>query len=137
RAQAVGWQAIFFVTVPFGLVAGLSAVRVLAADRGTGLHGGADWIGALLVTAGLMLGVYTIVGTARYGWGSARLLLPAAVAGALLAGFVTRQATARRPLVPLRIFAVRNVAGANLAQLPLIAAASRVPVTIHPVLHHG
>jgi len=128
--QAAGWQAIFFVNVPIGILAGLSAVRVLAADRGTGLHGGADWLGALLVTAGLMLGVYTIVGTARYGWGSARLLLPAALAGALLAGFVTRQATARRPLVPLRIFAVRNVAGANLAQLLVIAAAFGFQVTI-------
>src|SRR5262249_57642013 len=98
--QAAGWQAIFFVNVPIGILAGLSAVRVLAADRGTGLHGGADWLGALLVTAGLMLGVYTIVGTARYGWGSARLLLPAPLAGALLPGFLTPPAPAPRPPLP-------------------------------------
>jgi predicted MFS family arabinose efflux permease len=103
---------------------------VLAADRGTGLHDGADWPGAFLVTAGLMLAVYTIVGTARYGWGSTHTVLAAAVAGALLAAFVTRQATARTPLLPLRIFSVRSVSGANLAQLLVIAAAFGFQVII-------
>jgi hypothetical protein len=42
-----------FVNVPIGILAGLSAVRVLDADRGTGQQGGAGWLGALLVTAGL------------------------------------------------------------------------------------
>jgi MFS family permease len=53
--QAAGWHWIIFVNVPIGILAGLSAVRVLDADRGTGLQGGADWLEALLVTAGLML----------------------------------------------------------------------------------
>ena len=128
--QAVGWQAIFFVNVPIGILAGLSAVRVLDADRETGLHGNADWLGALLVTACLMLFVYAIVEMGRYGWGSARILLAAAVAGGLLAAFMTRQATARRPLLPPRSFAVRDVTGANLAQFLVIAAAFGFQVTI-------
>src|SRR5262249_62276014 len=69
--QATGWQAIFFVNVPIGVLAGLFAVKVLDGERGTGLRTGADWLGALLVTAGMMLFVYAIVETARYGWGSA------------------------------------------------------------------
>jgi EmrB/QacA subfamily drug resistance transporter len=121
--QTVGWHWIFFVNVPIGILVGLPAIRVLDTDRGTGLQGGADWLGGILVTAGLMAGVYAIVGTTRYGWGSARTLLAAALAVAILAAFVTRQATAHTPLLPLRIFSVRNVAGANLAQLLVIAAA--------------
>ncbi len=77
-----------------------------------------------------MLGVYAIAGTTQYGWGSARTLLPAALAMALLAAFATRQATARMPLLPLRIFSVRNVTGANLAQLLVIAAAFGFQVII-------
>ena len=50
--------------------------------------------GAALVTGALMLGVYTIVGTVDHGWGSAHTLGFGAVAVALLAGFVARQATA-------------------------------------------
>ena len=128
--ETIGWHWIFFVNVPIGVLASLSAARVLAADRGTGLRGGADWLGALAVTAGLMLGVYAIVGTARYGWNSAHTLLAAAAAVALLVAFVIRQAKARTPLLPLRIFSARNVTGANLAQLLVIAAAFGFQVTI-------
>src|SRR5262245_846911 len=128
--QATGWQAIFFVNVPIGVLAGLFAVKVLDSERGTGLRNGADWLGALLVTAGMMLFVYAIVETARYGWGSARTLLMLAAAVVVLAVFVVRQASARTPLLPLRIVSVRNVAGANLAQLLVIAAAFGFQVII-------
>jgi len=121
--EAVGWHWIFFVNVPIGLTAGLLAVRVLETDRGTTLRHGADWLGAALATAGLMLGVYAISGTARYGWGSSHTLVTTVLAIGLLAAFAIRQATARMPLLPLRVFSVRNVTGANLAQLLVIAAA--------------
>jgi EmrB/QacA subfamily drug resistance transporter len=128
--QTVGWHWIFFVNVPIGIAVMLPAVRVLAAGRGTGLRNGADWPGALLVTAGLMLGVYALVGASGSGWGSARTLGAAAVALVLLAAFVARQATARAPLLPLRIFSARALAGANLAQLLVIAAAFGFQVMI-------
>jgi EmrB/QacA subfamily drug resistance transporter len=128
--QAVGWHWIFFVNVPIGIVVGPFAARVLDADRGTGLRGGADWLGALLVTVSLMLGVYTIVGTAQYGWGSAHTVLAATAAVALMIAFVIRQATVRTPLLPLRIFSARNVTGANLAQLLVIAAAFGFQVVV-------
>jgi EmrB/QacA subfamily drug resistance transporter len=128
--EAVGWHWIFFVNVPIGILAVLPAVKILDADPGTGLRNGADWLGAFLVTAGLMLGVYAIVGTSRYGWASARTLGEAAVAVALLAAFVLRQATARTPLLPLRLFSARELAGANLAQLLVIAAAFGFQVMI-------
>jgi EmrB/QacA subfamily drug resistance transporter len=128
--QAAGWHWIFFVNVPIGIAVMVPAVRVLAADRGTGLRNGADWPGALLVTAGLMLGVYALVGTSGSGWDSARTLGEAAAALVLLAAFVARQATARAPLLPLRIFSARALAGANLAQLLVIAAAFGFQVMI-------
>jgi len=128
--QAVGWHWIFFVNVPIGISVMLAAGRVLPADCGTGWRGGADWLGAFLVTAGLMLGVYALVGTSGYGWGSARTLGAAAAAVALLGAFVARQATARAPLLPLRIFSGRALAGANLAQLLVIAAAFGFQVMI-------
>jgi EmrB/QacA subfamily drug resistance transporter len=134
--ETVGWHWIFFVNVPIGALAMLLAVRVLDADLGTGLRNGADWLGALLVTAGLMLGVYAIVGTSQYGWGSARTFGEAAVAVALLAAFVTRQARTHTPLLPLRLFSVRALAGANLAQLLVIAAAFGFQVVITLYMQH-
>ena len=69
-----------------------------------------------------MLGVYTIVKPAAdYGWGAGRTLAFAAGALALLALFVAREATARNPLMPLRMFRSRNVAGANTVQILTVA----------------
>ena len=121
--QTIGWRWIFFVNVPIAVAAAGLAVPVLAADRGKGLSAGADGTGALLVTAGLMLGVYAIAGTAQHGWASARTLGQAAAAGVFLAAFVARQARAAAPLLPLRILGSRAVSAANAAQLLIVAAA--------------
>jgi MFS family permease len=67
--QALSWHWIFFVNVPLGLAAVAAGWFVLGGAPGTGLRAGADGIGAFLVTSGLMLGVYAIAGTTRYGWG--------------------------------------------------------------------
>jgi EmrB/QacA subfamily drug resistance transporter len=119
--QALDWHWIFFVNLPIGVLAMLAAVRVVVADQGIGVRAGADLPGATLVTGALMLAVYTIVKTSDYGWGSAHTLILGAVAVAVLAAFVAREATARTPLVPLRIFRSRNVTGANVVQMLMIA----------------
>jgi EmrB/QacA subfamily drug resistance transporter len=120
--QAINWHWIFFVNVPLGIAAAALALRVLGSDRGIGLRAGADLVGAVLVTAGLMLGVYTIVEAAHYGWSSAHTLGFGALAVALLAAFVGRQARAATPLLPLRVFGSRDVSGANLVQALMVAA---------------
>jgi MFS family permease len=117
----LSWHWVFLVNVPIGLVAAALSVRLLARDRGLGLRAGADALGAVLVTAGLMLTVATIVRTADVGWLSLRTLAWGTVAVLLLAGFVVRQATAARPLIRLGLFRSRTVSGANLTQLVLVA----------------
>ncbi len=120
--EALNWHWIFFINLPIGVTAVALALRVLETDRGLGVRAGADAGGAVLVTAGLMLTVYTIVGTSRYGWGSGRTLGLGAVAVALLAAFAIRQAKAARPLLPPRVLRSRNVSGANLIQVLMVSA---------------
>src|SRR5438128_8628991 len=112
--QAVSWHWIFFVNLPIGIATAVAAARMLADDRGIGLRQGADVVGAVLVTAALMLGVYTIVEARDYGWASPHTLGFGAVAVGLMAGFLVRQAMASKPLLPLDLFRSRNVSGANL-----------------------
>jgi EmrB/QacA subfamily drug resistance transporter len=119
--QAISWHWIFFINLPIGIATAVLAVRLVEREPGIGLRQGADVPGALLVTSSLMLGVYTIVQASDNGWGSGRTLGLAAVALALLAGFIGREASARNPLMPLRIFRSRNVSGANLAQILMVA----------------
>jgi EmrB/QacA subfamily drug resistance transporter len=128
--EALSWHWIFFVNVPFGLLAAAAGWYLLDDFAGIGVRAGADAVGAMLVTTGLMLGVYAIAGTTRYGWGSARTLLIAGGAVMLLAGFVARQRRARTPLLPLRVFGVRDVSVANAVQALTVAAAFGFQVLI-------
>jgi EmrB/QacA subfamily drug resistance transporter len=120
--QALDWHWIFFVNIPIGIATIAFARRLLERDPGIGFAQGADVPGAVLITSALMLGVYTIVKpAAERGWGASETLLLGAGSLVLLAAFVVREATARHPLVPLRIFRSRTLTGANLIQIVSIA----------------
>ena len=119
--QTINWHWIFFVNLPIGIATLLLTRRLIEKDEGIGLDKGADLPGALLIVGALMLGVYTIVEARDYGWGSLHTLGLGAVAIALLASFIARQATARNPLMPLRVFRSRNVWAANLIQWLMVA----------------
>jgi EmrB/QacA subfamily drug resistance transporter len=118
----INWHWIFFINLPIGIATGFLALRYVAADRGTGFGKGTDAIGALLSTASLMLLVYTIVQpAAQDGWGATSTIAFAAGAVALGVAFVIRESTTANPLIPLRIFKVREVAAANAIQGLLVA----------------
>ena len=120
--QAINWHWIFFINIPIGIATGVLASRLIENDKGIGFKNGADTPGAVLITTSLMVGVYTIVKpAAEDGWGSSKTLLIGALSLVLLAAFILREATARNPLIPLRIFRSRNVSGANLVQALLVA----------------
>ncbi|GAA0956742.1 DHA2 family efflux MFS transporter permease subunit [Virgisporangium aurantiacum] len=125
--DALSWHWIFFINVPIGIAVIALALRVLPNDPGLGIAKGADIIGAVLVTAGLML---VIVGVVNEG------MIWIAAGTALLAAFIARQATARTPLMPLRIFRSRNVSGANLVQILIIAACFAFQILLALYLQH-
>jgi len=111
--QVVSWHWIFFVNVPIGIGTAVLGYRLLPARPGLGLAEGADVLGGALVTASLMLGVYAIVsGSSLHGL----------LAVALLGAFLVRQARARKPMLPLRLFASLRLSGANTVQALMSAA---------------
>jgi EmrB/QacA subfamily drug resistance transporter len=120
--QSINWHWIFFVNIPIGIATAIVARRLIENDKGLGFDKGADVPGAVLITGALMLGVYTIVKpAAEDGWGSSGAIGLGALSLVLLAAFIAREATARTPLIPLRIFRSRNVSGANAIQAFLVA----------------
>ena len=112
--DAINWHWIFFVNIPIGIATAVLAVRLVDDHKGIGLDQGADVPGAILLTSGLMLGVYTILDVHNQGWASTQTLGLAAVSIALLAAFLVRQDRIPNPLMPLRLFRSRNVSGANI-----------------------
>jgi EmrB/QacA subfamily drug resistance transporter len=119
--QAISWHWIFLINLPIGVATGYLATRLVESHEGIGLDQGADFRGAALITASLMLGVYTILQISQWGWGDTRTLVLGAISAALLAAFLHRQATIANPLMPLRLFRSRNVAGSNALQALLVA----------------
>jgi EmrB/QacA subfamily drug resistance transporter len=118
--EAINWHWIFFINIPVGIATVILARRLIEPSEGLGLKAGADIPGAGLLTGGLMLGVYTILGIEKHGWFSSQTLILGAVSLALIGLFVLRQARIENPLMPLRMFRSRNVVGANVVQALLV-----------------
>lgn len=119
--QFLNWHWVFLINVPIGICAFLAGRRYLQDTKGVGLQQGADALGAALITACLMLAVYTVVEIPNEGLTSARTLLLGAIAVVLLVAFLTRQATAAQPLVDLSVFKSRNITGSNVLQVCIVA----------------
>src|SRR5881397_1884022 len=51
--QSINWHWIFFVNVPIGILTAAFALRLVVKDKGIGFGGGADVLGAALITASL------------------------------------------------------------------------------------
>jgi EmrB/QacA subfamily drug resistance transporter len=119
--DAINWHWIFLINLPVGVVTAVLAVRLVEARPGLGRKQGADTLGAALLTAGLMLGVFTISQVEKWGWTAAQTLVLGAVSIGLVTAFLVRQRKVANPLMPLRLFRSRGVAGANIAQVLMVA----------------
>ena len=118
----VGWEWIFFLNVPIGLIVILAGQRVLHESRVELGSRSLDIAGAILVTAGLTLLVYGLVTTDSYSWTSTRVLGSLAGAAVLLAGFIAVELRAKAPILPFSIFRLKSLTGANIVGLLLGAA---------------
>jgi EmrB/QacA subfamily drug resistance transporter len=112
--QWAGWEWVLFVNVPIGIAAAALAPRLLPESRNEGPRH-FDVAGAVSVTAGLSLLVYTLVDADSVGWGSTRTIALLIVSVALIGAFVAIERNTRAPLVPFPgIFRLRTIRGINL-----------------------
>ncbi len=121
--DALSWRWILFINVPIGVLAAVAAQRLIAESRGPARARHFDLSGALTATLGLSLLVLGIVRTDVTGWASLPTLGLVISGVALLAAFlVIEERFARSPLMPLRIFASRQLSAANVVVLAVGAA---------------
>ena len=112
--EYLGWEWVFYVNVPIGLAAIALAPRLLRESRVEDAARNFDAAGAVTVTAGLSLLVYTLVKTDTNHWLSATTIGLFAVSAVLLAVFVVIEERTAHPLLPLSIFRLRTLTGANV-----------------------
>ncbi|HEY2442654.1 MAG TPA: MFS transporter [Streptosporangiaceae bacterium] len=111
--QYAGWRWNFFINVPVGIATGTLIMRLVPRHGAAGDDRQLDLPGAVLVTAGLMAAVLACSQAPVWGWGDPRTLGGLAAAVMLIGGFAVNEHKTGRPLIPLRVFRVRNICGAN------------------------
>jgi len=112
--DTLNWHWIFLVNIPIGIAVVALSLRLLPGGHGQMTERRLDVAGALTVTAALMLAVYAIVNGNQAGWTSAQTLGLLAAAAGLLVLFLVIESRSASPLVPLRLFKLRNLATANV-----------------------
>jgi EmrB/QacA subfamily drug resistance transporter len=111
--DVLNWHWIFLVNLPIGIAVIFLSLRLLPTAGGAAMAGRLDVGGAVTVTAALMLAVYAIVNGNQKGWTSGQTLGLLAAAVVLLGVFLAIESRVPSPLMPLRLFRLRNVATAN------------------------
>jgi EmrB/QacA subfamily drug resistance transporter len=110
----VGWEYIFFLNVPIGVVALALTRRIVPESRLETARRGFDVLGGSSVTAGLLLLVFAISKAPDVGWASGRSIALLVASGLLLVAFVVIETRVEAPLMPLGIFKLKSLAGANV-----------------------
>jgi EmrB/QacA subfamily drug resistance transporter len=116
--QGPGWRWVFFVNPPICVLVAVGVLVLLANDPGARNRTSTfDVQGAVLVTGGMLLLVYSLVRAPVVGWGSGQTILTLAGAAILLAAFALNELRSSDPLVPLAILRVKGLVAADLTQL--------------------
>jgi EmrB/QacA subfamily drug resistance transporter len=113
-----GWQAIFWVNVPIGVVALAAAMKILPTEtterRSLSQF---DFLGATTAVAGLGTLMFAISGAESHGWTSARTLVGLAVAAVLLIGFRFIERRASQPLVHPHTWSIKSLVSSTVVML--------------------
>ena len=117
-SQGPGWRWVFFVNPPVCVMVAAGALALLARDRG-GRSGRTafDSQGAVLVTSGMLLLVYSLVRAPMADWGSLQTILTLMGSAVLLIAFAANELRSRYPLIPFAILRVKGLVAADLTQL--------------------
>jgi predicted MFS family arabinose efflux permease len=118
----LNWHWIFLVNVPIGALVVFLSLRLLPGTPGTAQGERIDLAGAATVTGALMLAIYAIVNGNQEGWTSAQTLGLLGGSAVLLCLFLWIESHVRTPLVPLRLFRIRNFSVANVVGVLWAAA---------------
>src|SRR5215211_2106516 len=138
--ETLGWEAIFLINVPVGIVVALGALRVLPAAAPSA-GGRIDVAGALLAAASLVALIYGLVEAPAEGWGSAQTLGLLAAAAVGLGSFVVVESRVPEPLVSLSVFRRRptvTALGLMIAGMGTVLSAFFFSsLYLQDVLHHS
>jgi EmrB/QacA subfamily drug resistance transporter len=118
--EHLGWEWIFFVNVPVGLLtAAMTLARVPEGERDTSAR--IDWVGLVTFSGALFCLVLALIRGNDEGWGSATIVALLAASVLLLGGFVATELRISRPMLDLSLFRIPAFTGAQIGAFSLHA----------------
>lgn len=108
----IGWESTFFVNVPIALLVIILSPIALLESKTPSNTRHYDLAGTLSVTAGMILIVYYLIQSPVAGWLNSQTIIPGIIGALLLLLFVVIENRTQEPLVPFRLFRIRNLTGA-------------------------
>lgn len=109
--QGIGWQWIFWINVPIGVVSAVASAAMLKESRGPRPR--LDLVGLPLIALGLLALVWAPVRAPAIGWGSGEVIGALTVGAVLIAAFVFWESRAPIPMMPLEYFRRRSFSSAG------------------------
>src|SRR4051794_25517783 len=110
----LGWEAVFFVNVPLGLLTLLGTARWVRESRDPNARG-LDWGGQFTLSAALFLLVLALLRGNDDGWTSAPIIAEFATSAVLFGAFYSIQRRVKNPMLPLGLFRNKRFTGAQIA----------------------
>jgi EmrB/QacA subfamily drug resistance transporter len=119
--DSLGWEWIFFVNVPVGLLTIALAATKLREARDPS-PGRLDWAGLGTFSASLFLLIFGALRGNGEGWSSPEIVGSLAAGAGLLAAFVAIELRATSPMLDLRLFRAPAFTGASVASFAVAAS---------------
>jgi EmrB/QacA subfamily drug resistance transporter len=116
--ETVGWQSIFLINLPLGLVTlvlGSASIEETAHPD----HAHLDIAGLMLSVLWLGALTFGFIEAGEHGWGSMRTIAALVLGAAGLAAFLTYEARTALPMLPLGLFRDIRFAVTNVASFAL------------------
>ncbi len=119
--DAFGWEWIFLVNVPIGLVTlALTLMRVRESERDPTAR--IDWAGLVTFSAGLSCLVFALIRGNDDGWGSTRIIALLVVGALLLVTFAAVELRSDQPMLDLHLFRIPTFTGAQIVAFSIHAS---------------
>jgi EmrB/QacA subfamily drug resistance transporter len=122
--EATSWRVIFLLNVPIALVALVIVHTLMPHPASERRQVNVDYAGAVLCVTGLGTLVFGFIEQPRLGWGNPAVPGSIAVGVALLVAFVRREERTPEPMLPLRLFRLRNFTVTNIETLAVYGGLS-------------
>src|SRR5580692_190088 len=119
--SGLSWRWIFFVNVPFGIVAVVIAVMKVAESRSPQASG-PDWVGFAIFTVALASLVYGLIESNQKTFTNALVLGCFALTAVLLVAFVIVERRIAHPMFDLNLFRLPTFSGGSVAAFGLSAS---------------